>query len=200
MLMYKPLRRLKLALIKDWHSHKHAPFVALLALLTILVVVAYYLNHPKAEPLADTWSYLDMVRNIETRGHLVDPWRLPGYPLLIVVVYTFAGQGNFAAVAVLQAILFVLTTLEIYLLAVLILRRSWIAFCIGLLVGPDPVLLSFIKPLMTEAFGFWLLTSLALALVAFIYTKRLRFLWLTAVCALLLFLTRPEWIYLPIPL
>src|SRR6266571_2535189 len=54
------------ALGKDWRTHKYVPFALLLVLLTTLVVVAYYLNHPRAEPLADTISYLYVV-------HLINP-------------------------------------------------------------------------------------------------------------------------------
>src|SRR2546421_2921767 len=91
------------ALLKDWRTSRYVLFATLLALLTSLVVVAYYLNHPGAEPLADTWSYLLVVDRIQTHGQLVNSWRLPGYPLFIVLVYTLMGQGNMAAVSEMQA-------------------------------------------------------------------------------------------------
>lgn len=188
------------ALGKDWRTHKYVPFALLLVLLTTLVVVAYYLNHPRAEPLADTISYLYVVHLIQTHGQLVNFWRLPGYPLFIVLVYTLTSQGNMVAVSVVQAILFVLATLELYILAVLLLRRAWIAFLIGLLVGTNLTLLSYVKPIMSEALALWLLVSLALAVVYFLHTLQVRILWLVTLCTLLLFMTRPEWIYLPVPL
>jgi len=71
-------------------------FFTLLALLTTLVVVCFYQNHPKAELLADTWSYLYVVDRIQRQGQFVNFWRLPGYPLFIVLVYALMGQGNLA--------------------------------------------------------------------------------------------------------
>ncbi len=188
------------ALLKDWRTSRYVLFATLLVLLTSLVVVAYYLNHPRAEPLADTWSYLLVVNRIQTHGQLVNSWRLPGYPLFIVLVYTLMGQGNLAAVSEMQAMLFVLATLELYALAALVLQRAWIAFLISLLVGINIPLLSYVKPIMTEAMGLWLTVSLALAVVIFLQTLRVRTFWLVTACMLLLFLTRPEWIYLPVPL
>src|SRR3989440_9352274 len=102
-------------------------------------------------------------------------------------------QGNLAAVSELQVMLFVLATLELYVLAALVLRRAWIAFLISLLVGINIPLLSYVKPIMSEAMALWLTVSLALAVVVFLQTLRARTLWLVTACMLLLFLTRPEW-------
>lgn len=181
-------------------SYQYALFATLLLLLTSLVVGAYYVNHPAPEPLADTWSYLYVVDRIQMHGQLVNFWRLPGYPLFIMLVYTLVDQGNLGAVSIAQAILFVLATLEIYVLCALVLRRAWIAFLISLLVGMNVSLLSYVKPIMSEALALWLLVSLALACVYFLSTLQTRRFWLVTACMLLLFLTRPEWIFLPVPL
>lgn len=187
-------------LVKDGCTHKYALFALLLALLTTLVVLAFYLNHPGPEPLADTWSYLYVVDRIQAHAQPVNPWRLPGYPLFIALVYLLVGQGNLAAVSVAQAVLFVLATLEVYVLAALILRRAWAAFLIGLLVGANLILLSYVKPIMSEPFSLWLLVSLALAVVLFLHTPRAGRLWLVTAWMLLLLMTRPEWMYLPVVL
>lgn len=186
--------------INQWQARKHAFFAVLLILLTTMVVVAYYYNHPRPEPLADTGSYLFAVDRILARGQIVDSWRLPGYPLFIALIYILPGLGNLAAVSYVQAVLFVLATLEIYILTVIILRCGWVAFLIALLVGINIPLLSFVKPIMSEAPSLWLLTSLALAAVVFLSSLRVSAFWLMTVCMLLLFFTRPEWMYLPLPL
>src|SRR5439155_25513078 len=98
-------------------------------------------------------------------------------PLRDQTVYALAGQDNLAAVSVVQALLFVLATLELYVLAVLVLRRGWVALLLDLLVGTNLSLLSYVKPLMSEALALWLLVSLALAVALFIYTLHVRFLW-----------------------
>jgi len=164
-------------------------------------MVAYYLNYPRPELNADTPGYFQVVEGIQAHAFLlVDPWRLPGYPLLIVFVYAGAGQGNLVAVSIVQAILFALATLEIYVVAILVLRRTWLAFLIGLLVGTNLVLLSYVKPIMSEGLALWLLTTLILAVAYFIRTLRRRALWLVAIGMLPLIFTRPEWVYLPVPL
>ncbi|GCF08940.1 hypothetical protein [Dictyobacter arantiisoli] len=138
-----------------------------------------------------------MVNLIQTSGHLVNFWRLPVYPLFITAIYAMAGQGNVEAVSIGQAVLFVCATLEIYWVAALIFKRPWIAFVLGLTVGGNLMLLSYVKPLMTEGMGLWLLTSLVLLTLLFLRTFKRRFLWLTALVMFLLFMTRPEWLYLP---
>lgn len=192
--------RIREGVVQDWRTRKYLFFGAILFLATTLLVVAYYVNTPRPEPLADTWSYLYVVDRFQVHGQLVNFWRLPGYPLFIVLVYTLLGQGNLGAVSLVQAMLFVLATLEIYALCILVLRRTWIAFLVGLLVGLNIPLLSYMKPIMSEPLALWLLVTLALACVFFLSTLQARRLWLVTACMLLLVFTRPEWIFLPLPL
>ncbi|HZR43526.1 MAG TPA: hypothetical protein VFB12_25655 [Ktedonobacteraceae bacterium] len=176
-------------------------FALLLILLALIVTVFYYLNYPGVELNADTPAYLHVVERIQTHAYqLADTWRLPGYPLLILLVYALSGQGNLMAVSIVQAGLFVLATLEIYVLALWLAGRAWLAFLIGLLVGSNIILLSYVKPIMSEGVALWLLTTLALAIAYFVRTTSVRAFWLVVICILPLFLTRPEWTYLPLPL
>lgn len=176
---------------------RHMTYVTVGMIINILVIMAYYINHPGVEVLSDSWSYLYVVDRIQTTGQFVNFWRLPCYPLFITLVYALAGQGNIEVVSIAQGILFVCTTLEIYILAALIFKRPWIALLISLMVGCNFTLLSYIKPLMSEGMGLWLVTSLTLSTVIFLKTFRWRFLWLITLCLLLLFMTRPEWLYFP---
>lgn len=176
-------------------------FALLLLLLTLMPLIFYYLNYPRPELNADTPAYLHVVDRIQTHAYqLIDTWRLPGYPLFILLVYAFVGQGNLMAVSVVQAALFVLATLEIYALAVFLLRRAWLACLLALLIGPNLVLLSYVKPIMSEGIVLWLLTTLALSLAHFVRVVSVRAFWLLIICTVPLFLTRPEWVYLPVPL
>ena len=188
------------ALIRDWHTNKYALFAAVLVLLTTLAVVVYYVNHPQPEIYPDTETYLRVVRQFQGQGQLADSQRVPGFPLLILLVFALAGQGNLMAVSFAHAMLFILATFETYVLAAFMLRRGWAALLIGLLVGVNVTLLPFIKSILSEALALWLLVSLALAAVLFVYTLRPRYLWLMTGFSLALFLTRAEWVYVSVPL
>lgn len=192
--------RLRNRVVKDWYTHKYLFFGAILFLTTTLLVARYYTNTPRPEPLPDTWSYLYAVDRFQQHGQLVNFWRLPGYPLFIVGVYALLGQGNLGGVSLVQAMLFVLAAIEIYILCILVLKRTWIAFLVGSLVGLNTPLLSFVKPIMSEPLALWMVVSLALACVFFLSTLQARRLWLVTLCLVLLMFTRPEWIFLPLPL
>lgn len=166
--------------------------------LSSLMIVCYYVNYPYVELNADTPAYLDVVQHIQMRMGLVNTWRLPGYPLFITGVYIFAGQHNLMAVSIVQAVVFVLATLEVYMLALLLWHRAWLAFLVGLLVGPNLVLLSYIKPIMSEDLALWQLMTVALATAYYIRVRRASALWLLTLCLLPLLFTRPEWVYLPV--
>ena len=71
----------------DWSTKKYALFAGLLVLLTTLLVVVYYLNHPQPEPYPDTHDYLRVAQLIQTQVQVVDSFRVPGFPLLITIVF-----------------------------------------------------------------------------------------------------------------
>src|SRR5437588_3169277 len=188
-------------LCQDWRVDKYACFGALLVVLTGIVEIAYYLNYPVPVINADTPAYLHVVERILTHPYLlVDTWRLPGYPLFVVLVYALAGRGNLVAVSMAQAILFALATLECYIIAVLLFKRAWIAFIIGLLIGTNVILISYTQPIMPEGMALWELATLTLTLLWLIRSMRVCAFWCMVACLILLFLTRPEWVYLPVPL
>jgi len=185
----------------DWRGSRHFLFMLILLIVSSAATASFYIGQPgQPEFSYDTPSYLTVTQHILANGNLVDPLRTPGYPFLVALVFLVAGAGNFLAVSLVQGVLFVLATLEVYVLTVLLLRKSWVAFAVGLLVGTNTYLLSFVKPIIVEGFALWLTVSLALAVVLFIQTVKPGYLWLVAGFMLVLFMTRPEWIYLPAPL
>jgi len=181
-------------------AHPHF-YPILLLLLTSLTTVAYYLAYPGVDLNADTPTYLSAAERLFAHPYmLLDPTRLPGYPLFIAGIYAIAGYHNLTAVSNVQAVLFILTALELYWLALLLFRRPALAFIVALLFGTDPILLGYSKAIMSEGLAALLLTSLALLLISFIETMRLRTLGGIAALLLLLIFTRPEWLLLPLPL
>ncbi len=194
------IRRIGRWLAHDWQGRRYGVLALSLVVISSLVVLAYYLNHPRVEISADTPGYTHVAKRILTVGDPVDAMRTPGYPSLIALVFWIAGNGNLAALSVVQGVLFVLTALEIYSITALIVRRAWVAFCVGLMVGANTYLMAFAKAIVVESFALWLVASLTLAAVLFVHTLRAREFWLVALFALAAFMTRPEWVYVPIPL
>ncbi len=168
-----------------------------LLFITGEITLIFYLNTPFAETAADTSGYLNGLHQLQTAGNPVDAFRLPTYSLFLLVVYAVAGQGNLMAVSIAQGLLFICATEEIYLLTLLITRRKWLSFFVGLLIGTNVILISYSKPIMTEGLSLWLLTTIMLCVVAFLKTFRYRFFWISSACLVFLLFTRPEWILLP---
>ncbi|EFH81816.1 hypothetical protein [Ktedonobacter racemifer] len=170
---------------------------AFLLLIIIGVVGIYYLNAPFVEFGPDTYGYLGAVHQLQTTGNPVNYFRLPTYSIFILGVYAFTHQGNLMAVSIVQGILFICAVAEIYLLTLLITRRPWIAFLVGLLVGTNIFLLYSAKLIMAEGLSLWLLTTVMLNAIVFLKTLRPLFLWISSGCLLFLLFARPEWVLFP---
>ncbi len=169
----------------------------LLFLISATTTIIYYLNYPFLETNIDTGGYTAAFKQLITTGNPVNDFRMPTYSFFLFVVYAFAGQNNLLAVGIAQGAIFVLTALEIYVIAFLLFRTTWVAFVVGLLVGTNYVLLSYSKPIMTEGISMWFLVSIFLCAVLFMRNKNQLFFWLSSVFLLLLMFTRPEWILFP---
>lgn len=184
----------------DWRGARYLAWGGLLLALTSLVTICYYANVPHPEIDPDTPAYLGQARHILDGGRFVDPARLPGYPTMVALLFLLTGRDNLTMVSVAQAALYVLATLELYAALCLVLRRGWLA---ALIVAPMAInthLLSFVRPILSEGLALALVSTLALALVIALRWLDPRTLWGVTLALLALFLTRPEWIYLPIPL
>ena len=170
--------------------------ILLLAIMT-LVVVSFYGNMPALSLDPDTPAYIGVARKIVHHGFVIDPNRMPGYPVFIIFVLGLAGKTNLQALGYAQAALYILAVIELYILLLLMFRRPWAAFLVAALSGANIVIVSYVKALLSEGLTLVLVTSLALAVTLFIRSTRPVVLWLVAMLMLALFLTRPEWMYLP---
>ncbi|MGZ3679531.1 MAG: hypothetical protein ACXVDI_13290 [Ktedonobacterales bacterium] len=180
----------------DWGGSRFLPWGLALVAMSTIVVVIYYQAMPYVEFDPDTRAYLNVAAQIEQHGQLVDVGRLPGYPLLIVLV----GATHLAALSVVQAALFVAAVVEVYAILCVATRRAWLAATVAGLIGANIHVISYDKPILSEALTLFFTTTLALAVTLCIRRMSVRRLWAVAISLLALFLTRPEWIYLPIPL
>jgi len=184
------------AIRADWRERRYyLPFGALVALLTTLVVVAYYALMPGSQSDPDTIAYLNAARHIAFYGQFVDPARLPGYPLFIALVFTLAGWDNMQALGIAQGVVFVLATLLCYALVTLVTQRAWLAALVSLLVGSNTRILSYAKAPLTEGLALFFTVVLALAMLLFLRQPGARSVWLTLAVAFALCMVRPEWVY-----
>ena len=190
--------RFRLALRADWQGPRIWTLGAATVLLAGLVTLAYYLNQPFVQTDPDTVDYTRIAGAIPL-GHLVDPIRTPAYPRFIGLVYLIAGKGNLMGVAIAQGVLYTLVCLGVYMLTLRLTSRAWVAFLIAALLDTNVLLLSYVKPIMSEALALGLVTALALVAAWHTGNPRARCLWVAAALLLLLTMTRPEWVYFGVP-
>ncbi len=179
----------------DWQGTRLLCYGLLLLVVGVLIAAMYYINHPVLNTIPDTTGYVAVAQRILSGGVPFDVVRTPGYPLFIAL---FGGAEHLEIVSIAQGGLFILAALEMYLLGWLIWKRAWIGLMIGLIIVSDMYLLSYVKPIMAEGLTLWQTASLALAAVWYIQRVSARRLWLVAFLLLWLFMTRPEWVYLPV--
>lgn len=170
-------------------------------MLTCAVVAMFLINNPAPYlPYHDSREYLASAHRILAGESWADPQRLPGYPLFLAILFALAGGATLIGAEIAQLALFVVTTLEVYVIAYRVWRNTRVAALIAALVGTNVYFLEFVKPILSDGLALWLVTTLALAVVAFIERPRVWRFWLVALLTLVLFMSRAEWYLVPIPL
>ena len=164
-----------------------------------LLAWAFHLNSPQPFiPYHDTWEYVSRAEIMLAGGPWVDPIRLPGYPLLLAVVFAVAGNGNLNAAEVTQGLLFIITAVEVYALTWRIWHSVRLALLVGLLFAINIYFFAFFRALLSDGLGAALVLALALAVVAFLERPGVWRFWVVAALCYATLMTRGEWVGAPL--
>lgn len=172
---------------------------ALVALAAMLLTLIFVLNTPQPFiPFHDTQEYVHRADIILSGGAWVDGMRMPGYPLLLALAFAISGKDNYAAAAALEALLFIVTSIEVYGLAFRIWRDIRLATLVGLLFSANVYFYSFFRAILSDGTGAALVVGLALAMVYFLERPDAGRFWLVAALSVAVLMTRPEWALAPL--
>jgi hypothetical protein len=179
----------------------HALPLAALVLVAIAVLGMYFLNAPHAVIEFDSWNSVGTPTYIGTaqamlQGHVFSTGRLPGYPLVLAALG--GADGVYGPVLALQSLLFVAVVCATYLIAFAMFEIRWIAFLVALLLATDVYVAAYSKEILSESLALALVTALLAALVILARRPTPRIVWTAALLAVLLALTRSEWLFFPL--
>jgi glycosyltransferase involved in cell wall biosynthesis/putative flippase GtrA len=211
-LMREYLIRLKMTLPK---LKPHAVPLTILLLAAALGQAATLMQHPLVATFPDSASYLEVAHGCQqvpgsgalpafcpTPGilaspmNLIQPFRTPGYPLFLALVFTVAGN-HLARVVAAQAVISLLAVLECYVLAFRLSHRRWVACLVASAIGVNLYLLSWERTILSEALSWWSLITLFLCYERFIRRPGLRWGVIVAVVGFAAIMIRPFNIFIP---
>src|SRR5260370_28321414 len=192
---------MRLALSSFWRAHR-LPLALLLAIAGA-ILVAYFAKSPKAEVEFDsknpfgTATYVGAARDM-LHGHLFSVGRLPAYPLLLVLLG--ATQGFYWLVLAVQTLMFLVTVSLTYAVAWRVFQQRWVAFLVGLMIAADVYAAAYAKEILTESLALTLGAALMASIASFVQRPHPSTPWIIAALATVTTFTRPDWIFLPLPL
>lgn len=158
--------------------------------------LATLFQQPLATLTPDSHDYLNALMGITQHLHLIDPYRTPGYPLLLVLL-TAGNSGQLTGIVLGQAALLVLATCEIYVLAYRLSQRRWIGCIAAAAIGTNLYILNWERLVLSEMFSIWLLVTLCYCFERYLRSSQARYLvGLTALSVVIIF-TRPIFICVP---
>lgn len=144
----------------------------------------------------DTQQYVAVTHRILTSLQFADPVRTPGYPLFLAGIYLTAGDHT-RTIILAQALLMVLTAVELYVLGLRIGLSRPFAALVAAMIGVNIFILNWERLVLSETLSFWLIVTLFLAFAGYLRTPRLSgAIWVGLLSAAAI-LTRPVFIYLP---
>lgn len=177
----------------------HALPLLMLLLAAAMGQAATLIQQPFAATYPDTVSYTLMADGIlaSPRG-LINPFRLPGYPLFLATMFRVSGGGHLGSVVVAQVGICLLAVFECYLLAFRLSHRRWIACLIASAVGSNLFIVSWERTILTEALSWWSLITLFLCYERFIRRPSMAWGVVVALAGLVASIIRPFNLFIPV--
>jgi hypothetical protein len=172
--------------------------LGIVLLAAALGVLASLLQTPRVAAFPDTYRYLAVAHRLLTTHQFTDPYRTPGYPAFLALIFLLTGGEHWSAVVVAQSALIILAAVEIYVLVYRIAERRWVAALLASLAGLDLYFTAWARVLLSEALSYWMLVTLFLVFERCLRTERRGFLVALTLLSTLAILIRPQFIYLPI--
>lgn len=193
----------------------HAKSFLLLFFAAALGQIATLVQQPLAEISFDSASYLQVAHGcIQVSGtsvlkascpspgafflplNLIQPFRLPGYPLFLATVLAVIGN-RLSGVVFAQALISLLAVLECYVLAFRLSHRQYVACLVASAIGINLYILSWERNIASEALSWWALITLFLCYERFMRCPRLAWGIIVGVVSLAAIMIRPFNIFIP---
>src|SRR5262249_36173077 len=122
----------------------------------------------------------------------------PGYPGYLATFVAIGLPHPIALAIVGQIILMIVATIELYLLTFRLASRRWVAGAVATLFGLNVFILQWERAINSEGITIWLLVTLFLIFERYVRMPRWQILAWVTVFLILVVLTRPFYIFLPI--
>lgn len=187
-------------IMQKWKSRLryHAVPLILVLLAALVGQAAVLIQHPLVATFNDTATYLAAERLIlSSPVNLVQTFRMPGYPLLLVTVFTVAGSDNFSAVVFVQAVVAVLSVFECYVLTFRLSHRRWIACIIASAIGVNIYIMSWERTILSEALSWWSLITLFLCYERFLRKPTIGWGIVVGIVGFVAIMVRPFNVFIP---
>jgi len=188
--------------IRWWvrRARPHAVGLLGVVLAFCLGQIITLLQKPTVFIYPDTFQYITAAQRILITHVVFDPYRTPGYPALLALIFAVRYDTFLNWVVAVQAALLLIAAVEIYILAYRLSRSRWIATLASVLVAGNLYVLQWDRLVLTEALATFLLVTLIFALERHLWTGSTASLAACfGLCALAM-VTRPNFLYLPLVL
>ena len=147
---------------------------------------------------ADTPSYLHVAAGIAHNGLIFDPIRTPGYPALLALIFAIAGKNNMVAVVAVQSALMVASSLQLYSITTRLLAHRWLASAVASMLALNLYLINWERMIGTETLSLWTVITLFGIFLRYVATGRVQWMVAFALWSVVVVLTRPFFVYLPL--
>ena len=156
----------------------------------------FYYSHTFSVMYPDSASYDSTYSGSITRG-IIDPFRVPIYPIFIKIVKFFFGNGDvLSKVVVAQCILFFVSIILFYAAIKKVTNKKWLTVVLSLLYGCLPHIINWNMLMLTESISTIETVGILYLTVSFLKKAKAKTAIAISVLTLITVLTRPAMIFL----
>lgn len=195
--------------VRAWHSRPADVWSRIMArvrphrvpLGIVLLACAFgqaviLVQRPAYKLWPDSPEYLAAAAHILSALRFTDPWRTPGYPTFLALIFALTGGVHLRAVVLAQAGVTVMTTVGLYVLVYRLTARPRVAALIAASMGMNPLVVDWERTILTETLTYALIVALFLVFERYLRDERTATLVWFALLSVAAVLTRPQFIYL----
>lgn len=185
--------------VKFYHViHTHWFYLVIITFISLLTQIYLYHQQPHFILFPDTTGYVHAAERVRNQHILTDSLRSMGYPYFLFLNILITGSIRYKFIVLVQSLLMVIASNEIYFISSFITRQKLISLIAGAFAGANIFVINWERTILTESLAYFCLVTTFFTLCWYLEKKTKTSFILLMLISAYTPLVRPNYIFIPL--